>query len=104
MKTAFYENNESASIKLAKTNGPVNKNSQSFLNVLLKKYGANKLAEVQQRVEEVKNVMRDNVDKTLENVEKLEDLEQKIGNYRKLSASVREGCDWIKVIDAMPIH
>jgi len=96
MKSAFYENNESASIKLAKTNGPVNKNSQSFLNVLLKKYGANKLAEVQQRVEEVKNVMRDNVDKTLENVEKLEDLEQKSETIENSARQFEKGATGLK--------
>jgi len=47
------------------------------LALLIKKYGANKLADVQSKVEEVKTVMKDNVNKTLENVEKLEDLESK---------------------------
>jgi len=96
MKTAFYENNEPASIKLAKTNGPVNKNSQTFLNNLLKKYGANKLAEVQQRVEEVKTVMRDNVDKTLENVEKLEDLEQKSETIENSARQFEKGATGLK--------
>jgi len=76
-KSSFYGANDANSILAAKANGTVHKNSQSLLEALLKKYGQNKLAEVQQRVEEVKNVMRDNVDRTLENVEKLEDLEQK---------------------------
>jgi len=96
MKTEFYENNEPAGIKLAKTNGPVNKNSQTFLNSLLKKYGANKLAEVQQRVEEVKNVMRDNVDKTLENVEKLEDLEQKSETIENSARQFEKGATGLK--------
>jgi len=96
MKTAFYENNDAASVKLAKTSGPVNKNSQTFLNNLLKKYGANKLAEVQQRVEEVKNVMRDNVDKTLENVEKLEDLEQKSETIENSARQFEKGSSGLK--------
>jgi len=76
-KTQLYQTNDAASIMSAKSNGTVHKNCQTFMASLIKKYGSNKLAEVQARVEEVKTVMRDNVDKTLENVEKLEDLEQK---------------------------
>jgi len=76
-KSSFYGSNEPGSIRVAKANGPVHKASQSLLDTLLKKYGANKLAEVQARVEEVKDVMRENVTKTLENVERLEDLESK---------------------------
>jgi len=76
-KSSFYSANDSESIQNAKEKGNVHKNSQMLLEALIKKYGSSKIAEVQARVEEVKNVMRDNVDRTLENVEKLEELEQK---------------------------
>jgi len=76
-KSEFYKVNDAATVKVAKQNGPVNKSCQNFLVLLIKKYGANKLADVQQKVEEVKTVMKDNVNRTLENVEKLEDLESK---------------------------
>jgi len=76
-KSEFYKVNDAPLVKTAKQNGPVNKNCQTFLTALIKKYGANKLADVQQKVEEVKIVMKDNVNRTLENVEKLEDLESK---------------------------
>jgi len=76
-KSEFYKANDPSTVKIAKQNGPVNKSCQAFLAQLIKKYGANKLADVQQKVEEVKIVMKDNVNRTLENVEKLEDLESK---------------------------
>jgi len=76
-KLEFNKVNDPNAVKVAKSNGPVHKNCQNFLALLIKKYGANKLADVQSKVEEVKTVMKDNVNKTLENVEKLEDLESK---------------------------
>jgi len=63
---------------------------------LLKKYGTNKLAEVAQRVEDVKSVMRDNVDKTLENVERLEDLETKSENIKSSAKQFEKNASNVK--------
>jgi len=100
-KTQLYQTNDAATIMSAKSNGSVHKNSQTFMANLIKKYGSSKLAEVQARVEEVKTVMRDNVDKTLENVERLEDLEQKsetIENsakqFDKMSGGLKSSMRW----------
>jgi len=76
-KSSFYSANDTESIRNAKEKGVVHKNSQMLLEALIKKYGQNKIAEVQARVDEVKNVMRENVEHTLENVQKLEELETK---------------------------
>jgi len=76
-KAEFYKVNDAGAVKVAKANGSVNKNCQTFLANLIKKYGANKLADVQQKVDEVKTVMKMNVDATLNTVGKLEELEAK---------------------------
>jgi len=100
-KTSFYAINGPESIKQAKANGIVHKDSQQTLETLFKKYGTNKIAEVQEKVEQVKSLMRDNVDKTLENVEKLEDLEEKSANiensakiFEKNASNVKSVMRW----------
>jgi hypothetical protein len=99
-KTNFYACTDVAAIKAAKANGAVNKASQSVLESLQKKY-ANKIADVQARVDEVKNVMRDNVDRTLENIEKLEDLEDRSAQiensakqFEKNAAGLKSAMRW----------
>jgi len=100
-KKNFYSCTDVPAIKAAKANGSVNKAAQSILEALLKKYGANKIADVQARVDEVKNVMRDNVDRTLENIEKLEDLEDRSAQiensakqFEKNAAGLKSAMRW----------
>jgi len=96
-KSEFYKVNDPSSVKIAKQNGPVNKSCQSFLVQLIKKYGVNKIADVQQKVEEVKNVMKDNVNRTLENVEKLEDLESKSETIENSAKQFEKGARGIQL-------
>jgi len=77
LKTSFYAAHSPAAIMSAKEKGPVHKASASLLSQLIAKYGTNKIAEVQAAVEKVKDTMTENVEKTLANVEKFEDLQQK---------------------------
>jgi len=96
-KSEFYKVNDASSVKIAKQNGPVNKSCQTFLAQLIKKYGTNKVADVQQKVEEVKNVMKDNVNRTLENVEKLEDLESKSETIENSAKQFEKGARGINL-------
>jgi hypothetical protein len=50
----------------------------------MNRYGSNKVKEVSNKVEEVKAVMRENVDLALSNVDKLEVMEEKAGNQTSL--------------------
>jgi len=77
LKTSFYAAHSADAIKVAKEKGPVHKASASLLTQLIAKYGTNKIAEVQAAVDKVKDTMAENVAKTLDNVEKFEDLQHK---------------------------
>jgi len=77
LKTSFYGNHSVDSIRTATEKGSVHKSSAELLNQLIAKYGTNRIAEVQAAVDKVKDTMQENVAKTLDNVERLEDLEAK---------------------------
>jgi len=77
LKSSFYSVHSPESIKTAVEKGAVHKSSGTLLSQLIAKYGANRIAEVQAAVDKVKDTMQENVAKTLDNVERLEDLEAK---------------------------
>jgi len=77
LKTSFYAAHSADAIKNAKEKGPVHKASAALLTQLIAKYGTNRIAEVQAAVDKVKDTMAENVAKTLDNVEKFEDLQHK---------------------------
>jgi len=96
LKTTFYKENDSGAIQQAKANGPVHKASQRMLSSLIQKYSTNKLSEVAAKVEEVKVVMQENVSKTLENVEKLDDLEAKAETVQNSARQFERGAGTLK--------
>jgi hypothetical protein len=53
-KKGFYECNNSDAIAHAQKKGDVNKASQSLLQSLTRRYGANKLGDVQNKVDQVR--------------------------------------------------
>lgn len=79
----FTSANSSNDILKAKAGGKVNSNSQSVFETLLAKYGDSKIAQVQQKVDQVKDVMKDNVKKALDNVEQLDQMELKSEEFEK---------------------
>jgi len=76
-QNVFYHENDMESIKSAVSGGTVNTNSQNLLDYLMKKHNQSKLQEVQMKAEEVKGVMKESVKKTLQNIEKLDELNDK---------------------------
>jgi len=103
-KSSFYSANDTESIRNAKEKGVVHKNSQMLLEALIKKYGQNKIAEVQARVDEVKNVMRENVEHTLENVQKLEELETKSETIQHSAKLFEKKRLWSKITDDVALY
>jgi len=75
LKSSFYAQNEAVLSNPSST--VINKRSQQVLLFILTKFNASKLEEVRARLDEVKSVMEDNVQKCLNNLEQLEVLQQK---------------------------
>jgi len=105
-KSSFYAAADPGAIRVAKGKGNLHKLTQPTLKSLMKKYGSSKIEEVKQQVEAVKDQMRDNVAKTLENVETLEGLEtrseiidNKAKDFHKNSAQMKSKmrCRYIKM-------
>jgi hypothetical protein len=61
----------------------MNKSSQAFLQRLLTQFNSSKLNEAQMKVEVVKEQMKVNVEKALNNVEHLEELETKSEQFEE---------------------
>jgi len=76
-KAGFLEMNHMSDIEKAKEKGGVNKASQDLFAKLFATYGTDKLKNVQDKVDAVKEVMKDNVAKALDNVDALDELEGK---------------------------
>lgn len=76
-KAGFLSTNHMADIEKAKEKGSVNKNSQQLFAKLFATFGTDKLKNVQDKVDQVKEVMKDNVNKALTNVDALDELEGK---------------------------
>lgn len=96
LKTSFYGANDPGAVKQAKEKGSVHKASANLLTQLITKYGTNKVAEVQAAVDRVKDTMQENVAKTLENVEKLEDLEAKAETVHNQAAQFEKNSNTLK--------
>jgi hypothetical protein len=107
-KRTFYQTNSPSQLRKAvKYGGAVHKASQSLLATLTRKYGTSKLSEVQGKVNEVQQVMQKNVYSALQNVEKVETLENKSSEladsanaFQKSSTEVRRmmRCKYLKSI------
>jgi len=76
-KAGFLSMNNLSDIEKAKEKGSVHKASQDLFNKLFTTYGQDKLKSVQEKVDAVKDVMKDNVTKALDNVDALDELEGK---------------------------
>jgi hypothetical protein len=63
--------------------GSLTKQTQPVLARLFAQYNVSKLREVQQKVDKVKSVMKENVDKALTNVEHLEEMETKAEQFQE---------------------
>lgn len=82
-KSGFLRCNHSGDVERAKEKGTVHKASQGFMTELLNKHGASKLRDVQDKVNQVKDIMKDNVEKALDNVQSLEELDNKSEQFEK---------------------
>jgi len=76
-KAGFLQANQLSDIEKAKEKGSVHKASQDLFTQLFNTYGTDKLKAVQDKVDAVKGVMKDNVTKALDNVDALDELEGK---------------------------
>jgi len=76
-KAGFLQTNQLSEIEKAKEKGSVNKASQELFTRLFNTYGTDQLKVVQDKVDAVKEVMKDNVSKALDNVDALDELEGK---------------------------
>lgn len=67
----------------AKAKGSIHQKAQPVLKGILKKYGTDKLQMVSGQVEQVKGIMQDNVSKALNNVDNLNELENKSAKFEE---------------------
>jgi vesicle-associated membrane protein 4 len=95
-KAGFFRTNTGSDIAEAKSGGSVNKATQKLFDSIFAKFGSSKLAEVQEKVEKVKDVMRDNVNQALQNVERLEDMEQKSEQFEEQARQFNKGATNVK--------
>jgi len=100
-KKTFITDHNAKDIAKAKEKGGVHKASQKLLTHLISTYGKDKLSEVSQKVDKVKNVMQDNVAQALSNVDNLNDLEHKADKFegeaqqfKKQAKSVKKKMCW----------
>lgn len=80
-KAGIKNANPDSELSSAKEKGSVHKTSQALLSQLFTKYGTDKLKNVQAKVDQVKDVMKDNVNKALANVDSLNELEGKADQF-----------------------
>jgi len=101
----YFAANDESDVEKAKEKSP-NKATKDLLDRLLAKYSASKLQEVSGKVEAVKGIMQANVKQALENVEDLEQMENKAEllegqgkEFQKSATKVRKRmqCDYYKV-------
>lgn len=95
-KSGFLRANHSKDIDKAKEKGAVNKASQKLLNELLTKHGTSKLMAVQNKVDQVKDIMKDNVAKALDNVESLDELDAKSENFENQAKKFEKSAGQVK--------
>jgi TolA-binding protein len=92
--------------------GAIHKQSQSLLTNLFQQYNNSKLRNVQGKVEEVKDLMKSNVQAALNNMEQLEDMEVKSEQFEEQARQFSKGatdvkrmmrCKYIKVTIVLAI-
>jgi len=76
-KEGLYNRCSSSEIAVAKSGGAVSKKTTPLFQSLTQKYGSSKLQTVSTKVEEVKDIIRHNVEVAIENVNKLDEIEAK---------------------------
>jgi len=77
LKHGVYERFPSEILANTQSSGPMHAQLKPFFEQLFNKYNRSALLEVNRKVEGVKAVMKDNVNKALNNVEQLEEMEVK---------------------------
>ena len=87
LKRAFYDSvseRELEQLNASKAStGGVQKQCQQPLTRLFQQYNTSRLREVQGKVDAVKSIMKENVDRALTNVEHLEELEEKSEQFQE---------------------
>ena len=87
LKRTFYESvneREMEALNAAKSStGGMQKQCQQPLTRLFQQYNTSRLREVQGKVDKVKSIMKENVDRALTNVEHLEELEEKSEQFQE---------------------
>lgn len=91
LKAGFLRANSEGDIEKAKENGSVKKASAQLLNQLFTKYGTDKLKNVQAKVDQVKVQMQDGVKKALQNVDDLNELENKSEKFEDQAKNFEKG-------------
>jgi len=74
-KMNFYTTNDAEAIRQAKTGGQVHKNSQDFLQILINKFGEDRLAQVNQVTQEITHQMTQNVNDLLVSVDNMDGID-----------------------------
>jgi len=95
-RSSFFLVNDSNTIMLAKTKGEVHKQSQTMLKEIAQKYGSSKLDAVSQKVELVKEKMKDNVNQALMMGDNLRQLEDKSEGLERSGAQFQRGATNLK--------
>ena len=106
MKQGVYGEFDTDVLAQAQSSGPVHARMKRFFESLFAKYNKSQLLQVSRKVEQVKEVMKVNVTKALDNVEHLEEMEVKAESmenqarlFEKRSGSVLwlMRCRYIKI-------
>jgi len=97
-KAGFLSANNLSDIEKAKEKGSVNKASQDLFNKLFITYGQDKLKSVQDKVDAVKDVMKDNVTKALDNVDALDELEGKSEQFESQAKQFEKSANSTKTM------
>jgi len=95
-KTCLYNENDSESIKNAKTNGTVHQKSQIFLQQLVVKYGEDKLSDAQDKVKQVADVMRDSVGQVIVSVDQMDEINKKADSVEEQAKKLNDGATKFK--------
>jgi hypothetical protein len=95
-RQSFHDKFPAAEIEQAKQSGNIHKQSQSLFNSLFSQYNSSKLRDAQGKVEQVKDAMKTNVQKALDNMEQLEDMEVKSEAFEEQARQFSKGATDVK--------
>jgi len=95
-KMNFYSTNDAESIRQAKTGGQVHKNSQEFLQLLINKYGEDKMAQVNAVAIELTHQMQNNVNDILVSVDNMDGIDANAQALENHSASLHHNATTLK--------